>query len=401
MRDTYPFRITVSTAATLAVLAMLGAGCGSSGGARLAQSGSDTSAASARVAGARELVRLKQPSTSARRQPRDKDWRAFAAWLRTRAKAGKFSGAVLVARDRRPVVAQAGGLANRTRKLANTVATKFNIGSIGKTFTAIAIVQLVEEGRIAFDDPTGKYVSGFPPEVASKVTIGQLLTHTSGLGDVFMRWHPTAPAQLDISDLMARIVNEPLQFRPGSRFAYSNSGYVVLGSVVEAVTGQDYYDYVRTHVFKPAGMTHTGWYTPDQVPNMAHGYTRVDATGTWIAGNPSGGAYSTVGDLVRFAQALLKNKLLGQEMTTIVLTGKVDTPRLGPARTRYAYGFEEEYRNGVRIVGHGGGEPGNEAELRIFPGLGYTLVVLANRDRGARPVSERASEMLTGPGRRG
>jgi CubicO group peptidase (beta-lactamase class C family) len=374
MKEPHAVRITTLAAVTLTMLALLAAGLGGSETARGAQA--DTAAASGL------------------------DWRAFAGWLMQQAKAGKFSGAVLVAHDGKPVVKRAEGLANRTRNIANAVGTRFNVGSVGKSFTAVAIAQLVEGGKLAFDDPIGKYVSGFRREVANRVTIGQLLTHASGLGDVFMRWHPPAAAQLDVSDAMARIVDEPLQFEPGSGFAYSNSGYVVLGAIIEAVTGRDYYDYVRMHIFKPAAMSRTGWYALDQVRNMAHGYTQVDTSRTWLPGNPSGGVYSTVGDLLKFAQALLENKLLSPKMTKTVLAGKVDTPRPGPAKTRYGYGVEEEFRNGVRIVGNGGGQPGIEAQLRIFPGLGYTTVVLANQDRAARPVSERVSELLTRAGRR-
>jgi CubicO group peptidase (beta-lactamase class C family) len=343
-----------------------------------------------------DSVGSRRPAGAARREPRSKDWRAFAAWVKQQAKAGKFSGAVLVARDGRPVVEQANGFADRQRRRPNAVDTRFNIGSVGKTFTAVAIATLVEEGRLSFDDPIGKYLSGFPREVANRVTIGQLLTHTSGLGDVFMRWHPNAPTQLDVSDLMARIVKEPVPFEAGSRFAYSNSGYVVLGAIIEAVTGESYYDYVRRHVFTPARMTRTGWYTPDQVPNMAHGYAMVDTSGTWVAGNPSGGVYSTAGDLLRFAQALLQDRLLSPQLTRIVLGGKVDTPKPGPARARYGFGFEEEFRNGVRSVGHGGGAPGIEAQLRIFPRLGYTVIVLTNQEGANRPVYERATRLLTG-----
>jgi CubicO group peptidase (beta-lactamase class C family) len=360
----------------LAALVVLAAGCG----------GVSASANTAQV-----------ESTSSNSAANAANWRAFAAWLAKRAAAGKFSGAVLIARNSKPVVKQANGFANRQRRLPNAVDTKFNIGSVGKSFTGLAIAKLVEAGKLSFDDPIGKYLSGFPPEVASRVTIGQLLTHTSGLGDVFMRWPATTPAQLDVAEILARIVKEPLQFQPGSRFGYSNSGYVVLGAIIEAVTGQNYYDYVREHVFKPAGMKQTCWYTPGQVPNMAHGYMRVDTSGTWVAGNPSGGVYSTVGDLLRFAQALTRNKLLSPQMTKLVLSGKVDTPRPG---LRYGYGFEEQVRNGVRSVGNGGGQPGVEAQLRIFPRLGYTVIVLANQEGANRPVLDRATLLVTGAGRR-
>jgi D-alanyl-D-alanine carboxypeptidase len=344
--------------AALTVFLVLSAGCGGGpAGAGIAQDGSSASAASTPAASGTDNLR----------RPRREDWRGFARWLAKRAAAGTFSGAVLIAKDGKPVVKQANGFANRQRRLPNAVGTRFNIGSLGKSLTAVATAQLVQQARLSFDDPIGKYLSGFPPEIADRVTIGQLLTNTSGLGDVFMRWHPTAP---------------------------------VLGAIVEAVSGQNYYDHVRESVFKPAGMTHTGWYTRDQVPNMAHGYTQVDTSGTWIAGNPSGGAYSTVGDLLRFAQALLEHKLLSPQMTKIVLTGKVDTPRPGPAPTKYGYGFEEQFRNGVRIVGNGGGEPGVEAQLRIFPRLGDTVIALTNQEGANRPVLERATRLVTGARRR-
>jgi CubicO group peptidase (beta-lactamase class C family) len=291
---------------------------------------------------------------------------------------------------------QADGLANRARQTPNAPGTRFNVGSIGKVFTAVAIAQLAQQGRVSFHDPISQYLPGLPGGIGDKITIADLLTHTSGLGDVFQRWHPTA-SPLSVSQLLRKVANQPLQFEPGSRFSYSNSGFVVLGAIIEAVTGGNYYDWVRTHVFAPAGMTHSGWYALDQVPNMAHGYLPArragkpvafqDAHGAGGAGNPSGGAYSTVGDLLRFAQALLGHKLLSAAMTDTVLSGKVDTGRPGLAQvSRYGYGFEDDGRDGVRIVGHGGGAPGIEAQLRIFPKLGYTVVVLANQDAAATPV---------------
>jgi CubicO group peptidase (beta-lactamase class C family) len=299
------------------------------------------------------------------------------------------------------------------------------MGSVGKTFTAVAIAQLVEQGKLSFDAPIAKYVSGFPAAIADRITIAELLTHTAGLGDVFMRWHPTTPSPLNVSDLMKRVVAQPLSFAPGARFGYSNSGYVVLGAIIEAVSGQNYYDYVRKHVFRPAGMTHTGWYTLDQVPNMAHAYMQVDKNGTWVqpgptppgpgprpgkpvavrdsrglggAGNPSGGAYSTLGDLAKFAQALLSHKLLSAALTNTVLSGKIPTGRPGPAQvSNYAYGFEDERLNGVRIVGNGGGAPGFEAQLRMYPALGYVVVILTNEDGANMPVYARANQIIAGP----
>jgi CubicO group peptidase (beta-lactamase class C family) len=333
-----------------------------------------------------------------------RDWSAFAAWLRQRAAAGDFSGVVLVAKDGKPILTQADGLANRARQAPNTPDTRFNVASIGKMFTAIGIAQLVEQGKVSFDHPISKHLPGFPDGIGDKITIAQLLTHTSGLGDVFERWHPTA-SPFSVSQLLRKIENEPPQSEPGSRFSYSNSGFIVLGAIIEAVTGQNYYDWVRAHVLAPAGMTHTGWYALDQMPNMAHGYVPVrqagkpiafqDTRGAAVGGNPSGGAYSTVGDLLRFAQALLGHKLLSAAMTNTVLAGKVETGRPGPGEDKYAYGFADSRINGVRIVGHNGGTPGYEAQLDIYPDRGEVVVLLTNQDQVLTPALRKSQELLT------
>lgn len=333
------------------------------------------------------------------------DWAALSTWLAGQAVAREFSGAVLVDRHGSPIVRQAAGFADIERHSVNRLDTKFNIGSVGKVFTAVAIAQLAEQGKVSFDEPVSTYLTGFSAGTGSQITVSQLLTHTSGLGDVFARWHPTGPHPLPVPHIMTRITSEPAQFPPGSRFSYSNSGYVVLGAIIEAVTGHSYYDYLREHILIPAGMTHTDWYAPGQVANMARGHMPVrqpgnppslrDAGGAGPPGNPSGGAYSTVDDLARFAQALLRHKLLSAAMTGTLLTGRVDTQRPGaPQISQYGYGFEDEVLNGVPIVGHGGGAPGIEAQLRIYPTLGYIVVILANQDRAATPVYDRVNQTL-------
>lgn len=333
---------------------------------------------------------------------RARGWPALAASLKLDAAAQRFSGAVLVAKDGRPVVKQAAGFADLDQREPNTVATRFNVASVGKTFTAVAIALLVEQHKLAFDDPVAKYVPGFGPAISEKVTIAQLLTHTSGLGDVFTGSDPTAKAPLDVSQAMTRILKEPLQSAPGSQFAYSNSGYVVLGAIIEAVTGASYYDYVRQHVFKPADMTHTGWYNQGQTKGLAHAYlpdrrsgpvSLRDIGSTGPPGNPSGGAYSTVGDLTRFARALLRHRLVSAAMTETILSAKVKT-RSPDGSPEWGYGFEVDQRNGVRTVGHSGGAPGIETQFWIYPRSGYTVVILSNLDRAATPVYMRVAAML-------
>jgi CubicO group peptidase (beta-lactamase class C family) len=346
-----------------------------------------------------------EPSTSASAAVSADDIRGFAEYLRKLAAAGQFSGVALVAGNGQPVMAQAYGMADKERGVANTADTRFCIASMNKMFTAVAVAQLVEQGKLSFNDTIGEYVSGLPPEIADTVTIHHLLTHTSGMGDAALRRDPTTQTPDTLAGMLARIVREPLQFKPGSRFAYSNDGFIVLGAIIERVAGRSYTDYVREHVLKPAGMTDTGVgsYRPAEVPNMAHGYMRVDSNGQPLpAGaardpdapsgqlrdnadllqvvNPSGGSYSTAADLLRFAQALNGHRLLGKALTDTILAGKVDSVRPGgPPVDRYAYGFSDAKVNGVRIVGH----------------KGYTVVILTNQDRALVPALRRSQEMLT------
>ena len=177
--------------------------------------------------------------------------------------------------------------------------------------------------------------------------------------------------------------------------------------IVEKVSGQSYYDYVKEHIFKPAGMVNTDSYERDQdIPNLAIGYTKVGESGRSepsaarrsnapmrpVKGSPAGGGYSTVDDMLKFSVALQGHKLLSQKYTEIVTTGKVEPG--GPGR-KYAYGFGEELNDGRRIVGHNGGGPGIGANLDIFTGLGYTAVILGNYDPPAMmPVVKEIRELL-------
>jgi CubicO group peptidase (beta-lactamase class C family) len=343
-------------------------------------------------------------------------------FLREQAATDAFSGAVLVAKDGRPTLEEAYGLANREANEANNTDTRFNIGSVGKMFTAVAIAQLVEEGKLAFDDTIGEHLTGLRADIAA-LTVDQLLTHTSGLGDFMRNGYPEeAKAARTAADLLPLVINQPLEFKPGTRESYSNSGYVVLGAIIEVITGQSYYDYVREHIFQPAGMTRTGWFPPGQdTDNTAVGYMagggapstvtqrpsgsnnasddKAGAPGSvtdnsnvvpW--GNPSGGAYATVGDLQRFAEALLANELLSAEMTTTVLDGKVP---MSNGAAEVAYGFTDGTVNGVRIVGHSGGAPGVAAAVDIYPDLGHVVVILANYDGAVDPVRDKITEVLT------
>ena len=193
-----------------------------------------------------------------------------------------------------------------------------------------------------------------------------------------------------VRDFFPLFVDKPLEFEPGSRFRYSNAGFMILGAVIEEVSGRSYFDYVRDHVYKPAGMTDTDAYEMDQdTANLATGYTRENLQGQSVAGprrnnlflhvvkgGPAGGGFSTAEDLIRFARALRGHRLLGPELTERVMAGKVES---FPGE-KYAYGFSEEVVNGHRVVGHGGGFPGINSQLDIFSGLGYDVAVMSNYD---------------------
>lgn len=330
-------------------------------------------------------------------------WSANAPWesaldaeLARRKADGSFSGCVLIAKGGQILFSRAVGDADLERGTANTVETRFRFGSMGKMFTAVAIAQLAQAGKIGLDEPLGKYLRDYPNAQTAKVTLHQLLTHTGGTGDIFGPEFMQRRQQLkELSDYVALYGARAPEFSPGSRHQYSNYGFILLGRVIEAVSGMSYDDYVRERIFVPAGMTSTDNLPEDsRVPALAIPYTsgmgeplRPASDALPYRGTSAGGGYSTVGDLQRFAAALLAHRLLDPKHTTLVLTGKVDTPRRG---LRYAYGFEDAtLPGGLHRVGHGGGAPGMNGVLAIYPEAGFVVVVLANRDPPAAMAMDR------------
>ncbi|HYH97660.1 serine hydrolase domain-containing protein [Hyalangium sp.] len=337
--------------------------------------------------------------------------KAVQAYVEKLAAADAFSGTVLIAHGDKAVYQGAFGLASRAFQVPNRLDTKFNLGSMNKMFTAVAIAQLVEAGKLSFEDKVGKILPNYPNKaVAEKVTLHQLLTHTSGLGNFFnKKYHEADKSRLrEIKDFLPLFVDEPLAFEPGARWGYSNSAFIVLGAIIEKASGQNYFDYVREHIYKPAGMTSSDAYEIDRdPPNLAVGYTTEGPGGQegpkrdWnnlflhvVKGGPAGGGFSTVEDLWRFSQALQDHKLLSAPSTQLVTTGKVQ-PNPESADEKYAYGFFDEQVQGTRIVGHGGGFPGINSQLDMYLGKGYTVVVMSNYDPpAAGRVSQRIRTLL-------
>ena len=322
---------------------------------------------------------------------------ALKADLHERTVEDRFAGAIAVAKGRKLVFSGAYGMADRERQVPNRVDTRFRIGSMNKMFTATAVLQLAQAGKLKLTDPLGKYLTDYPnKDIASKVTIHQLLTHTGGTGDIFgPEFEKNRLTLRVLGDYVGLYGKRAPEFEPGARFAYSNYGFILLGVVIEKVSGQSYYDYVRERVFKAAGMTRTDS-LPEaaQVEDRSKGYMRRD--GKWalntdtlpVRGTSAGGGYSTVTDLVSFANALMEHKLLDAEYTRLLLTGKIEG---GPGGSKYAYGFSDSTADGVRWVGHGGGASGMNGDLKFSLESGYIGAVLSNLDP---PAASHVSDFI-------
>jgi D-alanyl-D-alanine carboxypeptidase len=323
---------------------------------------------------------------------------ALRGYLKKSVAADRFSGAALVAKNGKLLFTGAYGMADREKKIPNALNTKFRIGSMNKMFTATAVMQLIQAGKINLKDPLNKYLPDYPnKELASKVTIHHLLTHSGGTGDFFGPEFDKHRLELKtLQDYVKLYGDRGVEFEPGSKWEYSNYGFLLLGLVVQKASGQDYYDYVREHIFKPAGMNSTDSFPEDQaVIDRSIGYTKME-TSEWqpntdtlpYRGTSAGGGYSTVGDLFAFANALLTHKLLDAEHLDLLTTGKIETPR----GEKYAYGFSDAISpDAVRCFGHGGGAPGMNGDLKVCPQSGYVIVVLGNLDP---PAASRVSDFI-------
>lgn len=378
--------------------------------------------------------------------------RASQATLRTaldsivqrRANADSFSGVVLVTHDMTPVYQRAVGLANRQAGIPIRLDTKLQVASVTKLYTQIAIRQLEQAGKLKLSDTLGKFLPSYPnPVVRSRVTVELLLQHRSGVGSFWNERFMARRANIrSIRDYMELFQNDSLLFEPGTSQAYSNGGYVLLGAIIEQASGQSYHDYLREHVFKPAGMTNTMPFDRRVVlSNAAVGYTAQMLGGPLpgdqrLAGpgprpgyesaptgdqssaqpqlrligpdgkpmsqeeirqaraqrtaqggarqantsmqpgmsSPAGDYYSTVGDFLKLARALIANKLLDADHTGALL---------GP---RFASGGE--FRSN-------GGGPGVNAEFSVFAN-GYVLIVLANYDPPAATAVAQPARALLG-----
>ena len=296
-----------------------------------------------------------------------------------------LSGALLVSEKGKVVFQWQGGLADRQAKVSVAPETRFRIASLNKMFTAVAVLQLVQNGKLSLNDSILRHLPDYPdPAIAESITIRQLLNHTSGLGDIFGDEFSSYSQRLKThSDYIAHFGRRALEHAPGAQDGYSNYGYVVLGAIIEAVTGESYYDYIQAHVYRPAGMTSTGSEPESSaVAGRAVPYTKVD--GRWQVesaslpwrGTAAGGGYSTVGAMQKFGEALLRGKLVSP-----ALLEQATSPQNHKAW--YGYGFMVSGEGAARQFGHEGGASGANAAFVVIPSRNYVVIGLSNNDPDA------------------
>ncbi len=308
-------------------------------------------------------------------------------YLSTWARQGRFSGTVLLAKDGKILLRKGYGMANYELGVPNTPETVFRIGSITKTFTALSILQLEEKGLLKVTDPVSKYVPEIPP-AWNEITIHLLLCHKSGIPDF-----TKAKAYEDLNDpqhvekALKEYADKPLLNKPGEVLRYSNSGYILLGRIIEKVSGKSYENYLQENILRPAGMTHTAVdHTYEVVPHRANGY-RWD--GETIINPPNsdpeygmaaGALRSTVDDLYRFDRVLKEGKLISPAVTAKAWTayGHFVAPPPLPIESDYGYGWMIGQDFGHRYVGHGGWVNGFVSHFTRYPDDDAVLIVLFN-----------------------
>ena len=304
--------------------------------------------------------------------------RQICDYLESLKESGQLSGAVLVTKGDDDIRFGSGyGFSNYELEICNTPTTKFRIASLTKLFTATAIMQLVEKGLLSLTDPLSKFIPNFPR--AKEITIHHLLTHTSGIVNYTtlpeyedLKIKPTAPEKM-----IALIQNKKLDFTPGDKFSYSNSGYTILTHIIEKVTELSYSEYLQENIFKPLAMQDTGYDDQNIVlKNRASGYIKDDSNTlknapyrdmSLLAG--AGGLYSTVEDLYKFHRGLTTSKILKKESITMMFRRHKDD---------HCYGWDAGSICGLRVFYSIGGMSGFSSIFMHFPDIDMCITILSN-----------------------
>jgi CubicO group peptidase (beta-lactamase class C family) len=318
-------------------------------------------------------------------------------FLRDEEAADRFSGVVAIEHGERVVFQGAYGQAHRGFCVPNAIDTRFNLGSITKMFTAVAVLQLCEQGKLALDDKVSAYLPELKVGGIERITIHHLLCHSSGLGDYWNEKCKQRRSTLrTVGSYLTLIEGQQPAFEPGSATLYGNAGYLVLGGIIEAVSGRDYYEYVEEQVCRRAEMTRTAFLHLDRIADFAHGYTHIEWEGPQhpdyrtdnifqypVRGNPAGWLYSTAPDMLRFGAALRRDQLLSAQSRELMLA----IHARGEQGERFGYGTQHVPYSQGTAVGHGGRAFGAATIFLFLPAVGYTVCVLSNYDR---PADKRA-----------
>ena len=312
-----------------------------------------------------------------------------------------FSGTVLIAHNNKIIEKRAYGLANIEFNVKNNIDTKFNIASITKLFTTVATLQLYEQGKIKLKSPVGDYLPEYSNKIVrDSVTIHQLLTHTSGLNNFYVAdWDKIKNIDYQkTSGFVPLFVNDTLLSKPGTKYDYSASGFVILGLIIEKVSGKNYYNYVKDAILKPAEMYNTTELEIDSiVKNKASGYTSMFGENKTLKKNdyyltkasPGGFYYSTISDLFNFSKALRNYKLLNKRTTELMFE-----PKVKGYNTDMGYGIGVDQRYNQTIIGHAGGWYGIHCELMDFMKDKYTVIILSNIDDGGDNGASKLSDFF-------
>ncbi|MEU6721463.1 serine hydrolase domain-containing protein [Nonomuraea sp. NPDC046802] len=363
---------------------------------------------------------------------------AFDQYVKELADKDQFSGTVMLAYRGRQVLARAYGWADKEGKVRNKTDSIYALASTSKLFTGLAVVQLVQQGKLKFYDLVSKHLDGLPAPMAERITVHHLLTHTSGLGDARRPGEKPPPEKIhnsyeqQMADFWTDLKTFELEFVPGTRKAYSSMGYNLLGELVAKVSGKSFQDYVRQNIFLPAGMKDSAYYDRRQWladKRIAHPYmyqkdgTRVDAVRNldkgsvygdagqgsnsargWM-GTGGGNGFATAPDLVRFAIALQAGKLASRPYTELYMNGKISAKPLKEdtsgnslrGETFQAYGPVAPTFNNQRIITHGGGAGGISTSWSLYLDMDWTAVILSNYDlQSIEPLIDMERRLITG-----
>ncbi len=315
-----------------------------------------------------------------------------------------FSGVIHVTHQEKPIFSHAYGLANRSDRLPNRLNTRFGIASGGKIFTATAICQLISNGLMKFEQSVQELIPNLLPKLDQRVTVEHLLTHASGIPDYFDEetdsdyeacWRDVPVYRMRSAlDFIPFILDKEMKYSPGERFSYSNMGYVLLGLLIEKVTGMRFQEYVEERIFGPAWMRASGYFSGDCLPaHCATGYM-LEADGSWrsnifsipVVGHGDGGVYSTAADIGRFWKALFSYTYFDDDMLTRMTSAQVAVKP--DSSQHYGYGLWIDEIGGHQCFSIVGEDPGVDFSSSYYPDLNLQIILLANTNGALFPMEK-------------